>query len=428
MRSSPATRAVVTAAPIVLVVATLVAGYWLRHHQHRRLGAPTAPMYWFQYPRLEWWALPAAAALVAAVLASPWALRLERRWFLAAAVGMALATRVALNMSRYGPHELVVPLVGREGRHEYLRTVARFLDDPIGYVRHFPELVRTTLPIHPSGHPPGPTVLLGGLHEVGLGGAWGETVMILLVGSLTAVPVYLLGCELADEPSARLAVLAWLFAPNVLLMSATSMDAVFAAVSTAAAVMLLRRRAVAGGLATAAASFLSYALLAVPVWAVATLLLRGARPRALLPKVCVALAVFAGCYLLLWLLTGYQPYDAYRATKHAYEIGVSGRRPLWFWFFGDIAVFLLGLGLPGLVLWSRALGWLDSAAVALAGTLLLASASGFAKAEVERIWLFLIPLAAVSIGPQLLGRRLRPLLLVLVAQALLVELLYGTTW
>ena len=89
---------------------------------------------------------------------------------------MALATRVALNMSRYGPHELIFPLVGHEGRHEYLRTVARFLDDPIGYLRHFPELVRTSLPIHPSGHPPGPTVLLGGLHEVGLRGVWGETV------------------------------------------------------------------------------------------------------------------------------------------------------------------------------------------------------------------------------------------------------------
>ncbi|HVI38392.1 MAG TPA: hypothetical protein VM684_19290, partial [Gaiellales bacterium] len=376
-----------TAAPIVLVAVTVVAGYWFRHHQHRRLGAPTAPMYWFGHTRLEWWALPAAAVLVAAVLLGPWALRLERWWFLAAAVVMALATRVTLNMSRHGPHELIGPLVGQEGRHEYLRTVGRFLDDPVGYLRHFPQLVRTVLPIHPSGHPPGPTVLLGGLQEIGLGGAWGATVVILLLGSLTAVPVYLLGRELADEPSARLAVLAWLFAPNVLLMSATSMDAVFAAVSTAAAVLLLRRRAVAGGLATAVASFLSYALLAVPVWAVATLLLRGDRPRVLVPKVCVALAVIAGCYMLLWLLTGYQPYDAYDATKHAYEIGVSGRRPLWFWFFGDIAVFLLGLGLPGLVLWSRALGRLDSAAVALAGTLVLASASGFAKAEVERIWL-----------------------------------------
>jgi len=47
---------------------------------------------------------------------------------------------------------------------------------------------------------------------------------------------------------------------------------------------------------------------------------------------------------------------------------------------------------------------------------------------VERIWLFLIPLAAVSIGPQLRGLRLRPILIALVAQALVVEMLYGTTW
>jgi hypothetical protein len=53
---------------------------------------------------------------------------------------------------------------------------------------------------------------------------------------------------------------------------------------------------------------------------------------------------------------------------------------------------------------------------------------GYAKAEVGRIWLFLIPLAAVSIGPQLRGMRLRPVLLVMVAQALLVETIFGTTW
>jgi len=95
---------------------------------------------------------------------------------------------------------------------------------------------------------------------------------------------------------------------------------------------------------------------------------------------------------------------------------------------GDLAAFLLGLGVPGVMLWSRALERLDPAALALAGTLLAAAASGYTKAEVERIWLFLIPLAAVSIGPQLRGLRLRPILIALVAQALVVEMLYGTTW
>jgi hypothetical protein len=336
---------------------------------------------------------------------------------------------MALNVGRYGPDELIRPLSGKEGRQEYLPTVSRFVEDPLGYVRHFPDLVRTTLPIHPSGHPPGPTVLLAGMREAGLGGAWPEAALILAAGSLTVIPVYLLARELTDEAAARLSVLFWVFAPNVLLMSATSMDAVFALVAALAAWLLVGRRAVRGGLASAAGSFLSYALLAVPAWAFATLVVRGVGWRALARPASVTLAVLFGCYAMLHVLTGYDPYAAFQATRHAYEHGVSGRhRPLWFWFFGDPAAFLLGLGVPGVILWSRALGARDAAAVALVVTLLAASASGYTKGEVERIWLFLVPLAAVSLGPQMRTLRPRPVLLALVAQALAVEVLFGTTW
>ena len=164
------------------------------------------------------------------------------------------------------------------------------------------------------------------------------------------------------------------------------------------------------------------------MWALITLLLRRVHLRTLLGPAVVAIAVCAGSYLMLWLLTGYDPVSAYHATKHAYEHGVSSRRPLWFWIFGDLAVFLLGLGLPSVIPWSRALSRYDAAAIALAVILVVAPASGYAKAEVERIWLFLIPLAAVSIGPQLRTVRLRPVLLALAAQALLVEVIFGTTW
>ena len=407
---------------------TVLGGYWLRAHTHMRLGAPNAPMYWFTRPDLTWWAAVAAIVLGAGAIAAPRLLRASPRRFLAGSALLAMATRVALNVSRGGQHELIGPLTGREGRHEYLPTVDRFLADPIGYLRHFPELIHRALPIHPSGHPPGATVVLAVLQELGLGGAWPAAVLILVVGSLTVVPIYLLACELSDQASARLAVLAWLFAPNVLLISATSMDAVFAAVATVAALLLVRRRAIAAGLATAAAAFLSYALLAVPVWALITLLLRRVHLRTLLGPAVVAIAVCAGSYLMLWLLTGYDPVSAYHATKHAYEHGVSSRRPLWFWIFGDLAVFLFGLGLPSVILWSRALSRYDAAAIALAVILVVAAASGYAKAEVERIWLFLIPLAAVSIGPQLRTVRVRPVLLALAAQALLVEVIFGTTW
>jgi hypothetical protein len=427
-RLSDAFRGAVWAAPLAIVAGTIAAGYLLRTHYHRKLGAPNAPMYWFTRIDATWWAFLAALVLAASAWVAPHLLRMPRRRFLWCAAALALATRVALNMSRYGPRELALPLTGPEAPHEYLPSVALFTADPIGYLRHFPFLVATKLPIHAAGHPPGPTVLLGAMQAVWLGGPWPEAIMILVVGAATVYPVYLLGRELSGELDSRLAVLAWLFAPNVLLMSATSMDAVFAFAGTVLAVLILRVRAVAAGFMAAAASFLSYALLAVPVWAVATLLLRHRAPRSLLRPAAEAAAVALGCYLLLWLATGYDPHAAYLATRHAYSVGVSRDRPQRFWFFGDLATFLLGLGIPGVILWSRALERRDAAAVALALVLVIAAGSGYAKAEVERIWLFLVPLAAVSIGPLLRQARLRPVLLAMAAQALLVEVLFGTTW
>ena len=274
-----------TIAPLVHVAATIAAGYWLQHFQQRHLGAPNAPMYWFSHARASWWVAPAAIMLCAAAVLAPALLRATPRRFVTGAALLALATRVALNMSREGPHELIVPLTGKEGRQEYLPTVLRFLADPVGYLRHFDNLIRTGLPDHPAGHPPGPTVVLAGLNQIGLGGAWPAALLILVAGSLTVVPLYTLACHLSNEPSARLAVLAWMFAPNVLLMSATSMDAVFGLVATVAALLLVGRRAIAGGVVTAIASFLSYALLAVAVWALGTLLMRRAHSRRLFGKV-----------------------------------------------------------------------------------------------------------------------------------------------
>src|SRR5206468_4288869 len=97
---------------------------------------------------------------------APRMLRSQR--FLWAAGAAAAATRVALNMSRGGPHELVGPLTGQEGRHEYLPTVGRFVAGPLGYLRHFSELVATALPIHAAGHPPGATIILAAMHEAWL--------------------------------------------------------------------------------------------------------------------------------------------------------------------------------------------------------------------------------------------------------------------
>jgi hypothetical protein len=67
------------------------------------------------------------------------------------------------------------------------------------------------------------------------------------------------------------------------------------------------------------------------------------------------------------------------------------------------------------------------AALALAAIALTAALSGATKAEVERIWLFMVPLAAVAAAPAL-RRHPTAVLLLLAAQALAVEVLFNTVW
>jgi methylthioxylose transferase len=416
------TEAAVTA----LVAVTVALGYVLPRHGVK-LGAPTPPFYAFPHVRITWWTPLAAAGTIGLAAAAPRLLRLPARWCVAGATATALAARVLLNVSRYGPHELVRPLVGPIGSHDFLPTVPQFLASPGGYLRDFSHNVLHGLPIHPSAHPPGTTILLAGLDRAGAGGAWGDAAFILLAGAAATPLVYLLGRSLAGEREARIAMLAWAFAPTVLLESATSTDAVFATAGLAAAVLAVRRRRAAAAVAATACSFLSWALPAATVWAVGVLWLRGRRRDALVIALlsAVAAAVF---YFLLWQATGFDPVATYRATKFHYEHGISHFRPYWYWLAGDPAAFLAGLGVPVALAYARALNARTAPALALAAVLLVAAASGYSKAEVERIWQFFVPLAVVAAAPQLARLPVRAVLVALAVQAVAVEVLFGTTW
>ena len=53
---------------------------------------------------------------------------------------------------------------------------------------------------------------------------------------------------------------------------------------------------------------------------------------------------------------------------------------------------------------------------------------GYTKAETERIWLFMVPLACLSAAQSQSAGRLRLVLVLLGLQALAVELLFNTIW
>jgi hypothetical protein len=86
------------------------------------------------------------------------------------------------------------------------------------------------------------------------------------------------------------------------------------------------------------------------------------------------------------------------------------------------------LGVPIAAGALRALARASDAAVALAVVVAIAAAAGFTKAETERIWLFLVPLACVAAAPLLARARIGAVVAACIAQAFVVEVLFDTIW
>jgi hypothetical protein len=148
-------------------------------------------------------------------------------------------------------------------------------------------------------------------------------------------------------------------------------------------------------------------------------------------------ATVLGLAGLLWLATGYDPVAAVRAIHAVYQAAPgSAGRPYLPWLVGDPIAFGGMLGIPlfaallaRAVAVVRAGAWTEFDAAVLA-CLLAASSWGFSRGEVERIFLFLVPLALVPVVRQLRAwqARLPAVAALLVAQTLAVQLLFYTRW
>ena len=139
-------------------------------------------------------------------------------------------------------------------------------------------------------------------------------------------------------------------------------------------------------------------------------------------------AVLLAVHVAVAAATGYDPIGTLRATEDVYRYGIADRRPYWYWLPGSPTAFLLMLGLP--VAWYalRALGAGEDAAIAIFAVIAVAAVAGFTKAEVERIWLFLAPLACIAAAAAMQADRLRLVLVLLAVQALAWELVRNTVW
>jgi hypothetical protein len=356
-----------------------------------------------------------------ALLRSP---RLPAWVFVAGAFLLALGARLGLAVAQRGRAEWWWPLTRPGARDtEYPAAYDFFVRGHVlAFIDHFGRLV-TVLPVHPSGHPVGATLAFYALDSV-TGSLRVTAVVLCAVGSLAVIPTLWLGRALAEEAAARRAVVLFALAPSTLIFGATSYDAAFVPLTTLCAWLLVTRRVWLGAVVAAGAFLLSYALALVPLWAALVLGRRGG-VRVALWSAAVTLAVLGGLVVAL----GYDPVEALRNTHAAYEQGIGGRRPQWYWIFGGAAAFLLMLG-P--ILAERLLASAEranAAARALVACLLVIAVSGVIEAESERILQFAVPLAAVAAAPALRSRRWLAVGLALgLAQAYLIEVRWDATF
>ncbi len=414
---------------LLLTLATIITGLALKFIAGVTLGTTAPPLSIAWQPRLRAEALIAIGVCAAVVTLTPRAIERVRSGFPFAALAYlaALGVGLAVNAARDGvsgwthvfaPHTF-------ESRFEYLPGLPSLRGGVAHYVRHFAQLL-PDLPTHVKGNPPGPLVVM---HLLSLDTPDRLAAACIAVGALSAPLAYALGRELSDERRGRVAAVLTALAPSAILWGVTSVDYAFAALGTAVAWLLVSRRPsarTAGGVLAAIASFQSWLLLAIPVWAVLCVWRRDGR------RAAVAVAVISGVAigaftLVLHLLWGYDPIADVRALAPIYAHGMAHERPYAFWLFGSPAAFAAMLGLPTAWLALRACARGEPAALALMLVIAVSAVAGFTKAETERIWLPFVPLACVAAAAERV-RRPTIVLACLAAQAIVIEILFVTTW
>jgi hypothetical protein len=396
------------------------------------LGTPLPPFLMLWDPDVRWPALIGVLVAALLILAAPLAVERVRPpvAFAAIAYLTSVGLGLAVNLARRGPsgwsHVFVLNHTGSfEASREYLPALADLREGIHHYVQDFPQLVHG-LPTHTKGNPPGPVIAM---HLLGITTAGRLTAACIVVGALCAPLAYALGRELGDDRRGRIAAVLAAFSPSVVLFGVTSVDYAFAGLGMAVAVLMLARpRAVVicGCVLAGISSFFSYVLLAIPVWAVLCAARRDGMGRAVWLAVG-ALAAGLTVTLVLAVVWGYDPIAMLHSVRGIYAKGAAAHRPYAFWVFGSPAAFLAMLGAPIAWLAVRAVTRGEPAALALAAVIVVAALAGFTKAETERIWLPFVPLACVA-AASLGVRRLRLMLVVLAAQAIAIEVLFGTVW
>jgi len=320
-----------------------------------------------------------------------WNTRRLRRGFVPAAMAWYVVLTCSVAMIDGGPRRLWRPY---EKLHDtdYIGAIDR-VDSARGFLGRYAE-IQPTLPMHCRTHPPGGVLFLWAIDRYVWPGEAAAALATILAAALAVPAVHGLAREVGSRRTARLATALFLLAPNVLLFTATSMEAVFMVpmVWTFTLLFRARRRArgfgvalgVLGGLTASLSAMMSFSAAWLGVWAVVLLLLTAVGDRQRLASTLLTLAAAAVAsllfYALLYAWSGYNLLEVLRVALGQHGEIMEGARQATLRQYLHLTVanpiaFFTGTGLVLAVLWAQRtwkdlkaghwLGWLaPSAAVA----------------------------------------------------------------
>jgi hypothetical protein len=402
-----------------------------------------------------------AAGVAAVLVALVWWLCREGRWeamrgwgrglSLAALVLLAFALQCAMINAVGEPWVAPGAIIASPVSTTFF-AISHDVHSVPDYLANYHQIM-PTLPYHAATHPPGLTLFYWAVRRtcdwlpvswvmssptvakvqwyseyLGVGFPPGDAVaailsalLLALAGSSSILPVYVLARRLAGAEAGLVAACMMASIPSLLLLSASSDQLVlFFAVRVVCLAYLAWRSdrlwvAALAGVGLAVGAFVSLGLLVLVAWLVVWAVLgwvrsadRAATLRRFLARAAAGATGFVSLYLILFLATGYRAWTvAYIGLfAHRQETTVEFPRTYWKWVLMnpvEMAVFA-GLALVAAALWTslrrdtRASSSLYPFLLSWVVVLAALDVSGIVRAEVGRIWLFLMWPLAVAAG------------------------------
>lgn len=349
------------------------------------------------------------------------------------------------------------------------------------FLRDFskPELF-TQFSGHTRTHPPGGVIFLWIVSKIFGYNLVSTSLASILFTALTVIPIYKLAERLYDKRVALYALLIFLITPNFVMFTTTSMDGPFSVFpilslflfyearkrETAPDISLdtFRPYSLLTGICLAFGMFMTYSTVVIGFFLCVIPLLERKRFVHYLKMLAFAATGFIGFYLILFILTGFQPFEALWASIKKDEIGMgTGYESIDRYLhlsFANLFAFLIGLGIPLVTVWIHQLvtsikewkqnstltenentgkqtHWLlcsgksDTFIIGFLITLLFFTFSTLFTMEVERIWIFMVPFFVIPVAKYLTTRPRSDFYWVsgmLVIQLILMEVLLNTYW